>query len=294
MHNCLCSAALIRLLCNFNADANIEDDSCVYALFGEDCETGSAACGEGTIWDASIQACVGFNDCPSDLDGDGLIGVEDLLSLLSDFGTDCVASDDPETAEWTCGYPFSYHGYEYARVQIGEQCWFAENARHLPFVSPSNLGWEDDGNAHAYVAGYEGTLVEEAQMLGEYEVFGALYNFAAVEELVMCPQGWHVPSVTEWNVLEAFVGPSSAFKLKADPPAWDGTNELGFNAIRVPVRTSGGTFGNWELYADFWTSTSFENSDNAAWGRELNTGDDEFTHDDNGKNAGQPVRCVKD
>ena len=202
--------------------------------------------------------------------------------------------DSGGASEHTCGDPLSYYGYDYATVQIGEQCWFAENARRLPFVSPSNLGWEDDGNAHAYVAGYEGTLVEEAQMLDEYEVFGALYNFAAVEELVMCPQGWHVPSVTEWNVLEAFVGPSSAFKLKAESPVWDGTNELGFNAIRVPVRTSGGTFGNWDEYADFWTSTPFENSDNAAWGRELNTGDDEFTHDDNGKNAGAPVRCIKD
>ncbi len=38
--------------CNFNEEANIEDDSCVYPLFGEDCETGGAACGEGTIWDS--------------------------------------------------------------------------------------------------------------------------------------------------------------------------------------------------------------------------------------------------
>ncbi|MDA8772234.1 LamG domain-containing protein, partial [Flavobacteriales bacterium] len=85
--------------CNFNEEANIEDDSCVYPLFGEDCETGGAACGEGTIWDSSLQSCVGFDECPSDLNDDGIVGINDLLSLLSDFGMECP----PEMAEWTCG-----------------------------------------------------------------------------------------------------------------------------------------------------------------------------------------------
>ena len=82
------------IACNFNEEANIEDDSCVYPLFGEDCETGGAACGEGTIWDSSLQSCVGFDECPSDLNDDGIVGINDLLSLLSDFGTMC---EGPET-----------------------------------------------------------------------------------------------------------------------------------------------------------------------------------------------------
>jgi uncharacterized protein (TIGR02145 family) len=224
---------------------------------------------------------------PSDTNFDGCVSMTDLLDLLTVFGT---CNETP----WSCGDQLDYQGYDYETVQIGEQCWFAENARHLPFVSPSNLGWEDDGDAHAYVVGYEGTSVEEAKMEDDYATFGALYNFAAVEELVMCPQGWHVPSVMEWNVLEAFAGPAAANKLKSAPPVWDGTNELGFNAIRVPVRISSGSFGAFNVKADFWTSTPSETSENNAWGRELNTGQEEFTHDENGKNAGQPVRCIKD
>ena len=99
---------------------NEDDGSCVYPPSESvDCEFGGNYCGEGTIWNASLQACVGFNDCPSDLDGDGIVGVNDLLSLLSDFGTECP----PDVAEWTCGDPVNYHGYDYATVQIGEQCW---------------------------------------------------------------------------------------------------------------------------------------------------------------------------
>ena len=42
--------------CNFDSGANEDDESCIYPLFGNDCEEGGAACGEGTIWDHSIQA----------------------------------------------------------------------------------------------------------------------------------------------------------------------------------------------------------------------------------------------
>ena len=262
--------------CNFNPESNLDDGSCEYGCFN---------CGPGTIWDDDSQLCIVAN--PSDTDFDGCVSMTDLLDLLTVFGT---CNETP----WSCGTPIEFQGYDYETVQIGEQCWFAENARHLPFVSPSNLGWEDDGDAHAYVVGYEGTSVEEAKMEGDYEAFGALYNFAAVEELVMCPQGWHVPSVMEWNVLEAFAGPAPANKLKSAPPVWDGTNELGFNAIRVPVRISSGSFGAFNVKADFWTSTPSETSENNAWGRELNTGQEEFTHDENGKDAGQPVRCIQD
>ena len=80
------------IACNFNEEANIEDNSCVYPLFGEDCETGGAACGEGTIWDANIQACVVSDFCQEDLDGDGVIGVNDLMQLLSMLWDGCARS----------------------------------------------------------------------------------------------------------------------------------------------------------------------------------------------------------
>ena len=34
----------------------------------------------------------------------------------------------------------TYHGYDYAIVEIGDQCWFAENARKHPTVSPVEFG----------------------------------------------------------------------------------------------------------------------------------------------------------
>lgn len=50
---------------------------------------GSAFCGPGTVWDDQLELCVGLVTCEEDIDGDGLVGVSDVLALLSEFGTVC-------------------------------------------------------------------------------------------------------------------------------------------------------------------------------------------------------------
>jgi subtilisin-like proprotein convertase family protein len=80
--------------CNFNPDVLCADQSCVYPLFGNDCNLGAIACGGLTVWDAANQMCVcedGSNNanCPSDLNGNGLVEVTDLLIVLGDFGLEC-------------------------------------------------------------------------------------------------------------------------------------------------------------------------------------------------------------
>ncbi len=88
---------------------------------------GQGVVSAGMFWDYELEQCQIFETCQEDLDGDGVIGINDLMELLSSFGTMC---EEPETGEFTCGDPMNYHGYDYATVQIGDQCWFAENLRN--------------------------------------------------------------------------------------------------------------------------------------------------------------------
>ncbi len=96
--------------CNYNTYATDDDESCDYCqclngtVWNDDlqgCEIMEsaliAACGEGTYWDDLAQACLTIETCQEDLDGDGIIGVEDLLQLLSSFGMEC--DPGPETSE---------------------------------------------------------------------------------------------------------------------------------------------------------------------------------------------------
>ena len=83
------------------------------------------------------------DDYQPDSDGDGCVGMSDLLSLLSVFGS-C------ESQAFACGEPVGYQGDEYATVLIGEQCWFAENLRNSVYNNgdsiPSNLDGATWGN----------------------------------------------------------------------------------------------------------------------------------------------------
>ena len=290
------------IACNFNEEANIEDDSCVYPLFGEDCETGGAACGEGTIWDPSLQSCVGFDECPSDLNDDGIVGINDLLSLLSDFGTECL----PEVAEWTCGDPVNYHGYDYATVQIGEQCWFAENLRTELYSNgdtiPGNLSNEEWAST-----------TEGAQAISIYgdalEMFGRAYNgYAVGDERGLCLSGWHVALDSEWKELEMELGMSEA---DANSGGWrgtdqgiqmktttgwsegeNGTNSSGFSAKPAGNRTSQGHWTNTVHNAFFWTPASSTGS--ASLFRHLRFEEAGVFRGNYGSVQGLSIRCLKD
>jgi uncharacterized protein (TIGR02145 family) len=77
----------------------------------------------------------------------------------------------------------------------------------------------------------------------------------------ICPSGWKVPSDTDWNLLEGYLGQSNvALKLKSQS-GWyginTGTNESGFNALPSGYRDSrSGLFNTWTSnFSIFWSSS---------------------------------------
>ena len=146
--------------CNYNPEANSDNGTCV------SCEILATACGEGTIWDSTLQECIGVippadsvlvpipscgegtvwdpvnEECiiaiPADLNYDGCVTVGDLLELLAVHGT-CPPYPEwpvePTETNWACGAPVTYWDYDYATVLIGDQCWFAENLRTTTYLN---------------------------------------------------------------------------------------------------------------------------------------------------------------
>jgi len=70
---------------NFDPQATVEDGSCSYENF----------CGDGTVWSSAQQMCVLLDStCSLDLDGNGVIGVADVLQVLAQFGQICPDPSD--------------------------------------------------------------------------------------------------------------------------------------------------------------------------------------------------------
>jgi uncharacterized protein (TIGR02145 family) len=309
------------------------------------------------VWDEALQGCVPESvacEVEFDYDGDGTVGTGDLLTFLTAFGAsfpdedadgvcdeidECVGEDDEcgvcngpgavydcgceECVEFVeCGDPVSYQGYDYETVQIGEQCWFAENLRAENYRNgdaiPSGLSdiewtYTTAGAVTFYGEGGDWDCQHfspeiDACVFGQFlEACGRLYNWYAVDDdRVLCPNGWHIPSDEEWLLMEfeiggivaegddtGWFGPNHGAQMKTTT-GWfengNGSNVSGFSGLPSGGRLSGyfffaGKSGYW------WSSSPYGGS---AWYRGL-------AHDQMGvhrsfhlKNVGFSVRCIKD
>jgi uncharacterized protein (TIGR02145 family) len=128
--------------------------------------------------------------------------------------------------------------------------------------------------------------------------YGKLYNwYAATDPRGICPEGWHVPSADEWQILRNFVGETPGLKLK-DPNYWNFnpaeqnlTNQYNFSARAAGIQIDY-WFYSLKTEAYFWTSTPYEN--NTAFARTLKNNTPEFPSAILGRASQMSIRCVKD
>jgi len=319
--SCIPSGCMESAACNYNELAECDGEACDYSCCpgpgccGEGttwnsleqtcesipCETilDPLACGLGTYWDETLSQCLPLLTCQEDLDGDGVIGINDLMQLLSSFGTMC---EEPETAEFSCGDPMNYHGYDYATVQIGDQCWFRENLRNEHYANGdaipgdlSNSEWEST------TEGAQAIYNNDASNLVDY---GRLYNWYAVDDARgLCPTGWHVPTDGDFMTLEVELGLSEAeansfgwrgsnqgYRMKSSI-FWDGSNTTGFSMLHGGLRNPNGEFGFENNSGLVWSKSITANS---GISRAFGTGYDSINKDSDHKNRGFSVRCLKD
>ena len=208
---------------------------------------------------------------------------------------DCLSVCD-EQIPGGCGSLVLHQDYLYSTVQIGEQCWFAENCRYLPEVSPSSASSTTD--PYYYVYGYEGSTVSEAQATSNYATYGVLYNWPAVMTEGICPSGWHIPSDGEFAELTDFLGGEGVAGGKMKEAGYDhwnspntgATNSSGFTGLPGGYRYSGG-FGS-DGYLGYWWSAS--ESGSYSWGRRLDNTYDYVDRGSNSRYLGFSARCVRD
>lgn len=160
-------------------------------------------------------------------------------------------------------------GNEYKVVKIGSQYWMASNLITTRYSDGSEITYMESSAEWSAVGdskegGYCFYKADDAMK----EKFGLLYNWHAVNSGKLCPEGWHVPSLSEYNMLFDELGgmdfAGEAMKSShmwrdyrnEEKPEYQGTGDDGFNALPGGYRTDNGVYSNEGKYGYWWCSSA--------------------------------------
>mgnify|MGYP006284028831 CR=1 FL=1 len=203
-------------------------------------------------------------------------------------------------------------GNIYQTVILGQQTWFAENLRTTTYKDGTPIVNVSDGEIWRNLTTPAYCWYENNE--AEYKsTYGALYNWYAVETDKLCPDGWHVPTASDWEILADYlinnnyghtgrgedIGKSLASKSGWQDSDVSGSagsvqasnNRTGFNALPGGIRFSNGEFRHKGENAKWWSAS--ESSGSSAQIRFLSWNDGLLTSYSNRKENGFSVRCVK-
>lgn len=168
------------------------------------------------------------------------------------------------TDEVACGNDMidARDGRIYSTVQIGDQCWMAENL-NVGTPIDTSLRQTNNNQIEKYCMNLDVDLCEE---------YGGLYEFDEAMKYVftqgaqgICPDGWHIPDTSEWNILIAVHGGyyEAGSKLKETGtthwlPAgiYEGTNINYFTALgNGHYDRNDRSFYGLKVNSQIWSST---------------------------------------
>lgn len=233
------------------------------------------------------------------------------IFLLTVFSIDGVLA---QNEDFRCGSLLTDRrdGRDYKTVQIGSQCWMAENLNIGDRIS--TVKDQRDNNIiekHCYD--------NDDHYCG---IYGGLYQWDEVMQYDttegtqgICPDGWHVPSDSEWCRLVTFLDQSvdcDIFGVSGDSiggllrgagivekhtglwhyPNRDATDRFGFDAIPAGTRSIYAKFYYLGYHGYFWTSTGEDRLN--AWFYYLKYSNTGIYREHYFKRSGYSVRCVLD
>jgi uncharacterized protein (TIGR02145 family) len=213
---------------------------------------------------------------------------------------------------------FDIDGNIYNTVTIGGQTWLSENLRVKHYRNGDSIGTTYPANKDVsseinpkYQWVYNGNEKYAA-------TYGRLYTwYAATDDRCLCPEGWHVPSDSEWTVMENYLiangfnydGSNEGNKIAktlATDTGWTSSirtgaignidyagyrNISGFSAQPGGFHYRYGAFDYLRTIGFYWSSTE---KNYGGWHRLFYYNNAYVTRGDYGKLYGFSVRCVKD
>ena len=211
-------------------------------------------------------------------------------------------------------------GNVYQTVLIGNQVWTAEDLRTTKYNDGTAITKVTDSTAWANLTTPAYCYYNSTMNSDSISKFGSLYNWYAVNTGKLAPVGWHVPTDSEWEVMQCYlvmngynydgttdttnnkIAKSLAAKTDWSTYSNTGTigcdltknNSSGFSALPGGFRYDDGSFYYQGYDGDWWSATEFDATD--AWGRGLDYdhGYDNLGRGSVSKRVGSSVRLLRD
>ncbi|HRH68722.1 MAG TPA: fibrobacter succinogenes major paralogous domain-containing protein [Flavobacteriales bacterium] len=225
------------------------------------------------------------------------IGTSGTIHFM--FGSGVPCSDTPIVTD--------IDGNAYGTVQIGSQCWMAQNLTTTRYRDGSMIQHVTDDATWVASTASGGVWCNYLNGLDEGSTYGKLYNWYAVDDTRgVCPQGWHMPSDEEWTQLVDDLGGQTVAggKLKStatgnglgqwQAPNPGATNETGFTGLGGGSRGSNAAFAYEGQLGGWWSASEDAGVPTQAWTRQLNCFGANAGRASFGKGDAISVRCIRD
>lgn len=256
--------------------------------------------------------------------------INDNLKVLKDGYLDYridIKNYDTNNLEITlhpsAGELIDYDGNKYQTVKIGDQIWTAENLRvthyndgtPIPKITDSTEWINDTSGAYCYYK--NDSLFLTFGEPSNFKYFGAIYNSNAIQTGKIAPEGWHVPTKTDWQTLINYLiengynwdstkTENKIAKSLASKTGWTSNtgflsngeagkypylnNKTGFNGMPAGYRNYAGKFNAY--YARWWSSSKSVMNEYYAY---MIMDDFEYLKQiSNDANTGNQIRLIKD
>lgn len=183
-------------------------------------------------------------------------------------------------------------------VRIGSQVWMTKNLDVSRYRNGDKI--PQVKNRAKWAALTTGAWCWHNNDSSTGAVYGKIYNWYAVNDARgLAPEGWHIPSDSEWTILTTFLGGDAVAggKMKETgtahwlSPNTDATNSSGFTGVAAGNRYNTGSFLYFGMYGWGWSSSE---SSGLAWYRRLNYNDGGVFRGAADKRDGISVRCIRD
>lgn len=193
---------------------------------------------------------------------------------------------------------FDTDNNNYPIVEIGPQIWMAENLKTTSYNDGSSIDYPGS-DANSWDHNSSGAYAWYNNDIKLKNIYGALYNWYAVNTGNLCPTGWHIPSTEEWTTLRDNLGGSSVAGLKLKETGnvhWirsknTSTNESGFSALPGGFRTL--QYFSELMNTGYLWSSSFKTNPTGSSGWFLSSVSDVLTESETHfLNEGLSVRCL--